>query len=46
MGDDIVVAVTWSSEECDVVRMAPGEVLQVVGRVKGAQVSEEVAGEQ
>jgi hypothetical protein len=45
MGDDIVVAVTWSESECDVVRMAPGEVLQVVGRVKGARVSEEVGDE-
>jgi hypothetical protein len=33
--DDIVVFVTWSSDDADVVRLAPGEVLQVAGRVAG-----------
>lgn len=35
MSDDIVVFVTWANLEADVVRMAPGEVLQVAGRVDG-----------
>lgn len=40
--EDVVVYVTWSTREADVVRMAPGETLEVRGRVSGGSVDDVV----